>query len=458
MTNFSSETSCTFNELRKLLSEGSFTPSLAEEINGFVAKFNKDEQWHLHCHWLQVDLYRLIGDNERGLELVSRIQAEDSWQQAKKDFPAIASRLLFSAGLLFRENAKFERAADSFLSSLELDGSQLESLHALQFTRLDDKALQKFLPRLEDFAASSAWVNPLAKQLLSDWQFRLGKQDAALINSFQAAIASVGSSQRSSIDHMAAPSLPELLIIGAPKSGTTSMAAWLSAHPQLYVHPRKELHFFDGRWEWGQTWYRCQFPCFRQSPSADGLDAPILKLEATPNYLQLPNIPGRVHKLMPEAKLIAILRHPLDRALSWYHHIVRQEGVSDTLESVFERELNELEGSSLEQREAIGWHRTNCLLGSAYTEQINRWQRLFPAQQLLVIQMEEWLRSPDQTVHRISDFLALNPTLCNTLTMQAVPRLNAAPKGYDGVASELQNRVLSLLAPEVEYWHALSFG
>jgi hypothetical protein len=458
MTNFSSETSCTFNELRKLLSEGSFTPSLAEEINGFVAKFNKDEQWHLHCHWLQVDLYRLIGDNERGLELVSRIQAEDSWQQAKKDFPAIASRLLFSAGLLFRENAKFERAADSFLSSLELDGSQLESLHALQFTRLDDKALQKFLPRLEDFAASSAWVNPLAKQLLSDWQFRLGKQDAALINSFQAAIASVGSSQRSSIDHMAAPSLPELLIIGAPKSGTTSMAAWLSAHPQLYVHPRKELHFFDGRWEWGQTWYRCQFPCFRQSPSADGLDAPILKLEATPNYLQLPNIPGRVHKLMPEAKLLVILRHPLDRALSWYHHIVRQEGVSDTLECVFERELNELEGSSLEEREAIGWHHTNCLLGSAYTEQINRWQRLFPAQQLLVIQMEEWLRSPDQTVHRISDFLALNPTLCNTLTMQAVPRLNAAPKGYDGVASELQNRVLSLLEPEIEYWHALSLG
>jgi hypothetical protein len=292
-------------------------------------------------------------------------------------------------------------------------------------------------------------ASPLASQLLADWQFRLGDRENSLTRSFHAAQQSVPAQYHHSIDTLSPPSLPEALIIGAPKSGTTSLAAWLSGHPQIYVHPRKELHFFDTRWERGENWYRCQFPVFKPS------QYPIIRLEATPNYLQLPEIPIRVSSLMPQARLIVILRHPVDRALSWYHHIVRQEGVTDSAATIFSQELDELEALSKDDHSAIGWHGTNCLAGSFYRAQLSRWRSAFPPAQLLILQMEAVLGQPETTWKKIEQFLGLTYSKILFPTDKPLPRLNHAPGTYASLESSLRSRAELLLKEDILLWEAL---
>ncbi|PSI00093.1 hypothetical protein C7K08_15015, partial [Synechococcus lacustris str. Tous] len=181
-------------------------------------------------------------------------------------------------GLNLRSMGKFQEAAEAFLDALEVQPGHLASVHALQFTKLSRENIKALVGRLHS-VVKPARQFPLGLQLLADWEFQTGQKLQALEHSYHSAQLSVSAQQKQLLNWGAVPSLPEALIIGAPKSGTTSLAAALSTHPQLWMHPRKELHFLDGRWEWGQSWYRCQFPVFQAA-------AQIIRLEATPNYLQ----------------------------------------------------------------------------------------------------------------------------------------------------------------------------
>ena len=421
------------------------TPEVTEDIRRHVQHSDQS----LECCLLQTELARVVGEPFAALQIASSL-CKQTLDRAKNDQSSLASLFLHRLGLLLREQSQFKEAASAFLEAMKLAPSQLESLHALQFTKLDDTHLSQLMPELEELLrAMPPSASPLASQLLADWQFRMGERENSLIRSFHAAQQSVPSEYHHSLDTLSPPSLPEALIIGAPKSGTTSLAAWLSGHPQIYVHPRKELHFFDTRWERGENWYRCQFPAFKPSQH------PIIRLEATPNYLQLPDIPIRVSSLMPQARLIAILRHPLDRALSWYHHIVRQEGVTDSAETIFSQELDELEALSKDDHSAIGWHGTNCLAGSFYSSQLSRWRSAFPPNQLLVLQMEAVLSQPQVTWKRIEQFLGLANSSPLTQSDKPLPRLNHAPGAYASLEPSLRLRAEFLLREDIRLWESL---
>jgi len=103
--------------------------------------------------------------------------------------------------------------------------------------------------------------------------------------------------------------LPDLVIIGAPKAGTTTLASWLSKHPQVAFSAQKELEFFDRRYDQGLEWYLSRLP-------ADPGDR--LVAEATPTYLGTPEAPARVAAVLPKARFAAILREPVSRAWSNY--------------------------------------------------------------------------------------------------------------------------------------------
>jgi hypothetical protein len=105
--------------------------------------------------------------------------------------------------------------------------------------------------------------------------------------------------------------LPDWLILGAAKSGTTSLAAWLAGHPEVYVTPLKEIHYFDREHARGEQFYRDHFADARPDQRAG---------EATPAYLWHPEVPARLVALLPDARLVALLRHPVDRAYSHYWH------------------------------------------------------------------------------------------------------------------------------------------
>ena len=107
--------------------------------------------------------------------------------------------------------------------------------------------------------------------------------------------------------------LPNFLIVGAAKSGTTSLARYLGAHPDAFMAPEKELYFFerDHLWERGADWYAEQF-AGAGSAAAVG--------EATPSYMYFPWVGERIAATLPGVRLIACLRHPVERAFSHYLH------------------------------------------------------------------------------------------------------------------------------------------
>ena len=107
--------------------------------------------------------------------------------------------------------------------------------------------------------------------------------------------------------------LPDFLILGAQKAGTTALYSYLRKHPSIIGPSWKEVSYFDRHYARGPAWYRGNFPNKLRTRGA-------LVGEASPSYLFHPLGPRRVRELVPEARLVALLRDPVDRALSHYNH------------------------------------------------------------------------------------------------------------------------------------------
>jgi len=120
--------------------------------------------------------------------------------------------------------------------------------------------------------------------------------------------------------------LPDFLIIGAAKSGTTTLHGWLSEHPFVMPAAEKEIHFFDYEYDRGVDWYRSHFPTKAAADAfAKEHGRPFLTGEASPSYISHQWAPARVAKTLPHVRLIVILRNPVDRAYSQFQ-MSRREG------------------------------------------------------------------------------------------------------------------------------------
>jgi hypothetical protein len=108
--------------------------------------------------------------------------------------------------------------------------------------------------------------------------------------------------------------LPDFIIVGAQKAGTTSLYHYLRRHRQIRMSWVKEVHYFDNNFHKGDFWYRSHFPIDTRSTNG------YLVGEASPYYLAHPHAPARISKLLPSARLIVLLRNPRDRAISHYFH------------------------------------------------------------------------------------------------------------------------------------------
>jgi len=135
--------------------------------------------------------------------------------------------------------------------------------------------------------------------------------------------------------------LPDFIIIGVQRGGTTSLYKYMTKHPKIIPALKKEIHFFDNKFGKGLSWYESQFmqnPFFcllkRKRKSEDTITG-----EASPYYIYHPHVPKRISKILPNVKLIAILRNPIERAFSHYNHEVRlgaeKLSFEDALKNVF---------------------------------------------------------------------------------------------------------------------------
>ena len=349
----------------------------------------------------------------------------------------------WSLGLTLRALGNFLEAAEAFLEAVEVNPSHQLSFYALQFTRLEDEQIALLLPRLAK-AAATVPKHPLPQQILAEWERRCGSVEPALVRSYQAAQLATSSRQRRWLDIGALPTPPEAMIIGAPKCGTTSLIGCLSGHPAVWAHPRKELHFFDNHWSWGSSWYACQFPVFRQGSG-------IVRMEATPNYLQLPECPERVKQTAPNCRLIILLRDPVQRALSWFHHMQRQEGLRGEAGEVIAQEMRELEAMGKDELARMGWRAPNCLAGSLYQLSLPRWQKSVPAKQLLVVCLEDLIANPERSMGRIHDFLGLPARRWGQ--GEVFPRANPAPAPSQELPRKLRRKLeTGLLSAAQDVW------
>ena len=225
--------------------------------------------------------------------------------------------------------------------------------------------------------------------------------------------------------------MPDFLIIGAAKAGTTALYEVLCQHPQIGMSPIKEPNFFalEGEtlsYATGTTskgyleecitdlgCYQNQFRAYQPG---------MVLGEASPLYLYSPKAPEKIHHYLPKAKIIVILRDPVERAFSNFLHHIR-EGIEPV--SSFEEAL-ELEEK---RREANWWWGFSYVKAGFYYTQLKRYSKRFPAQQIRVYLYEDFLQDPTRLVCNILKFLEVDstftPNLSERYNVSGIPRNQA---------------------------------
>src|SRR5438874_9257675 len=145
--------------------------------------------------------------------------------------------------------------------------------------------------------------------------------------------------------------LPDFLIIGTQRGGTTALYHYIKTHPCIEPATATEVHFFDKRFSKGLGWYRGHFPTRIEKYYAERLRGrALLTGEASSSYLFYPHAPKRVAKAIPHIKLIVLLRNPVDRAYSQYFHAVE---LGHEIHSTFEEAIEGEEERTSRERERI---------------------------------------------------------------------------------------------------------
>lgn len=207
--------------------------------------------------------------------------------------------------------------------------------------------------------------------------------------------------------------LPDFLIVGVQKGGTTSLYNYLLQHPDVVSASRKEIHYFDKNYHRGERWYQSHFV---KANKVKRKNSNSLTGECTPYYAYNPYIPERLAKLIPSAKIVFILRNPTDRAVSHYKHNVnrgkydRKISLSDALDFEEKHLEHEIEALSPTRSGYGANHDIYSLMDRGkYADQIRRYQQYFPKNNILVLTAEELFDSPNQVLAVLCQFLGLSP-------------------------------------------------
>ena len=196
--------------------------------------------------------------------------------------------------------------------------------------------------------------------------------------------------------------LPDFLGLGTQKGGTTYLHGLLAQHPQVQMAHPKELQFFSLHWSRGVAWYSRHFDAVAAGQSCG---------EVTPYYLFHPLAPERIHAVLPNAKLIVLLRDPVERALSQYFHSKRLGLEPLDLEDALVEEPKRLANAEavLRRGQAHKSHQHHSYLSrSRYEQQLSRFEKLFPASQLLILRSEDLFDQSQGIWERVLDFLELD--------------------------------------------------
>lgn len=186
--------------------------------------------------------------------------------------------------------------------------------------------------------------------------------------------------------------LPNFLVIGAPRCGTTWISENLRRHPDIFMPQIKEVHFFDRHYEEGLQRYESFFEGWKGQKAVG---------EATPDYMHgaysSVDIPSLIKHHLPQAKLVASLRNPIDRAYSRYWNS----------KAKFEK------NSALSFEEKLA-DRPEFLEEGCYVDQLRRFYELFPREQILVLLYDDLEKDPSNFIRQIYVFLGVDPDVSSS--------------------------------------------
>lgn len=177
--------------------------------------------------------------------------------------------------------------------------------------------------------------------------------------------------------------LPNFIVMGAPKSGTTNLCFQLAQHPDIFLSTKKELDFFNRQYRLGQEWYEQQFATWN-GETAVGEGSVLYGVTSL-----RPEVPQRISKMLPESKFIYMARHPIDRIESmWVQHLANGDHVPDFNKAVRE------------------W--LPLMDGSMYWKQLNAYRRYFDDEKFLILFLDDYIADTPGVLQKAYDFVGVS--------------------------------------------------
>jgi hypothetical protein len=238
-------------------------------------------------------------------------------------------------------------------------------------------------------------------------------------------------------------SLPDFLVIGTMRGGSSSLFRYLCAHPGVRRPLRKEVEYFTRHHDRGVGWYRQHFPLRR--PGSLGRGGPST-FEATPYYLFHPLAPVRASALLPGCRLVALLRDPVDRAWSHHQHMTdlgfEQLGFAAALAAEESRLAPELVRMAEDPAYfSRPHHRFSYLARGRYAEQLERWLACYPRSQILVLDSRDLYARPAETFAEVTGFLGLADWQPDEFRNHSRPHVGSSRGPDPALRSELYQRL-----------------
>ena len=242
--------------------------------------------------------------------------------------------------------------------------------------------------------------------------------------------------------------LPDFIVIGCQKCATTSLYDYLIQHPNISSATEKEIHFFDSNYDVGITWYRSFFPTIFSKQFSKIKKKKFVTGEASPMYIFNQIVPKRMSKILPNVKLIAILRNPIDRAYSHYNMQVKNGYETLSFEEAIANEEKRIAGEREKEEQdenyvSINLRDYSYLSRGLYAEQLKIWMNYFPKSQFLILRSEDLENDPLHIMNQIFEFLQV-PDF-------KIPNLEKKNEGkYDRMNTSIRQMLIDYFKPHNE--------
>lgn len=187
--------------------------------------------------------------------------------------------------------------------------------------------------------------------------------------------------------------LPDFILAGAPKAGTSSLWNYIRQHPDVFMPEDKELFFFDFKYDRGVEWYK---QCFDGHADESAIG------EATVWYMRWQPVPERMHAVLPDVKLIFVLRNPIDRARSNFWHDFRDG------QYPFSMSFSDFIRSPIRNNRTI-------MSSGYYHQHLKRFEQYFDRDQFLILLFEDVRQQPQNTLEQVYSFLDVDPSFTPNL-------------------------------------------